>query len=65
MDSTAAAYSPSDGDTEPSSLIVVVGGGIAGAMMALSLARRGLRVDLYEKRPDFRLSLDGPSFTTT
>ncbi|MBU6428325.1 MAG: FAD-dependent monooxygenase, partial [Cyanobacteria bacterium REEB65] len=32
----------------------VVGGGLAGALMALYLARRGQLVDLYEKRPDMR-----------
>lgn len=36
--------------------IVVVGAGLAGSMMALMLARRGFLVDLYEKRPDFRLA---------
>jgi kynurenine 3-monooxygenase len=37
----------------------VVGAGLAGSMMALMLAKRGYHVDLYEKRPDFRLS-EGP-----
>jgi len=30
--------------------VVVVGAGLAGSMMALMLASRGLRVELYEKR---------------
>lgn len=34
----------------------VVGAGLAGSMMALMLARRGFYVDLYEKRPDFRVA---------
>jgi folate-dependent tRNA-U54 methylase TrmFO/GidA len=37
-------------------LIAVVGAGLAGSMMALMLAKRGYHVDLYEKRPDFRLT---------
>ena len=39
--------------------IMVVGAGIAGAMMALMLGRRGLHVDLYEKRGDFRTAHAG------
>jgi len=39
------------GDDAP---VVVVGAGLAGSMMALMLVRRGFRVELYEKRPDFR-----------
>jgi NADPH-dependent 2,4-dienoyl-CoA reductase/sulfur reductase-like enzyme len=34
----------------------VVGAGLAGSMAALMLAKRGYSVDLYEKRPDFRIS---------
>jgi 2-polyprenyl-6-methoxyphenol hydroxylase-like FAD-dependent oxidoreductase len=36
--------------SESSDPVVVVGAGLAGAMMALILAKRGLRVELYEKR---------------
>jgi len=32
----------------------VVGAGLAGALLALLLARRGLEVVLYERRPDPR-----------
>jgi kynurenine 3-monooxygenase len=32
----------------------IVGAGLAGALLALLLARRGLRVTLYERRPDPR-----------
>jgi kynurenine 3-monooxygenase len=40
----------------------VVGGGLGGTMMALYLARRGYRVDLYERRPDLRAhDVPGPS----
>ena len=34
----------------------IVGAGLAGALLALLLARRGLRVALYERRPDPRQS---------
>jgi kynurenine 3-monooxygenase len=34
----------------------IVGAGLAGALLALLLARRGLRVRLYERRPDPRQS---------
>ncbi len=34
--------------------IVVIGGGLAGVLLAISLARRGYRVDVYERRPDPR-----------
>ncbi len=36
--------------------INIVGAGLAGALLALLLARRGLRVSLYERRPDPRQS---------
>jgi len=34
--------------------IVIVGGGLAGSLLANSLARRGLEVDVYEMRGDIR-----------
>jgi kynurenine 3-monooxygenase len=34
--------------------VSIVGAGLAGALLALLLARRGLRVTLYERRPDPR-----------
>ena len=34
--------------------INIVGAGLAGALLALLLARRGLAVTLYERRPDPR-----------
>lgn len=34
--------------------VVIVGAGLAGSLMAIFLARRGYRVDLYERRPDSR-----------
>lgn len=34
--------------------IVIVGAGPVGSLLALTLARRGLEVDLYERRPDMR-----------
>ena len=33
---------------------VIIGGGLAGSLMALFLARRGYRVDVLERRPDPR-----------
>jgi len=35
--------------------VIIVGGGLAGALMACYLARAGYRVDVYEKRPDPRV----------
>ncbi len=34
--------------------VAVVGAGLAGSLMAIMLARRGLKVHLYERRPDPR-----------
>jgi kynurenine 3-monooxygenase len=34
--------------------IAIAGAGLAGTLMAILLARRGYRVDVFEKRPDFR-----------
>jgi len=34
--------------------IVLLGAGLAGSLMAAYLARRGFRVDVYERRPDMR-----------
>jgi len=34
----------------------IVGAGLAGALLAVLLARRGLAVDLYDRRPDPRLA---------
>ena len=35
--------------------VIVVGAGLAGSMMALLLGKRGLRVELYEMRGDYRI----------
>jgi kynurenine 3-monooxygenase len=40
--------------THPGRAVNIVGAGLAGALLALLLARRGLRVTLYERRPDPR-----------
>jgi kynurenine 3-monooxygenase len=34
--------------------VAIVGGGLAGSLLALGLAQRGHRVDVYERRPDPR-----------
>ncbi|KAJ2706601.1 kynurenine 3-monooxygenase, mitochondrial precursor [Coemansia sp. IMI 203386] len=40
----------------PEKTVVVVGGGLVGSLAACYFAKRGWKVDLYEKRPDIRLS---------
>jgi len=35
----------------------IIGGGLAGSLLAILLARRGFRVDVYERRPDPRVAL--------
>ncbi|MFC4727621.1 FAD-dependent oxidoreductase [Coralloluteibacterium thermophilus] len=39
----------------PDRPLTLVGGGLAGALMATLLARRGRRVEVYERRPDPRV----------
>lgn len=39
--------------------VAVVGGGLAGSLLALALAQRGQGVDLYERRPDPRSDTAG------
>jgi kynurenine 3-monooxygenase len=41
-------------DQESDSRIAIVGGGLAGSLLALALAQQGYGVDLYERRPDPR-----------
>ena len=38
----------------------IIGGGLAGALMANYLANAGYQVDVYEKRPNFREGKGGP-----
>lgn len=40
--------------TQKNDNIALIGAGLAGALLAVLLARRGFRVTLYEKRPDMR-----------
>lgn len=35
--------------------VAIVGGGLAGSLLALALAQQGLGVDVYERRPDPRI----------
>jgi kynurenine 3-monooxygenase len=39
----------------PSEPIAVIGAGLTGPLLALSLAQRGYKVNVYERRPDMRL----------
>ncbi len=39
--------------------ITLVGAGLAGSLLAIFLARRGFRVEVYEKRPDIRRESTG------
>ncbi len=34
--------------------IAIVGGGLVGSLLALSLTKRGFDVDVFERRPDMR-----------
>lgn len=43
--------------SQPSDEVIVVGAGIAGCFLALFLARRGYKVQVLEKRPDFRVKV--------
>jgi len=36
--------------------VAIVGGGLAGSLLALALAEQGLGVDVYERRPDPRIA---------
>ncbi len=35
--------------------IVIIGAGLAGSLLAINLAKRGMTVDVYEARGDMRL----------
>lgn len=41
-------------ENKPTKKVVVVGGGLAGALMAVYMAKRGFKVDVYEARKDPR-----------
>lgn len=41
-------------DTSTSSRVAVVGGGLVGSLLSLFLSRRGVEVELFERRPDPR-----------
>jgi len=51
----------------PEQNVAIVGAGLAGTLMAMYLARRGWRVDVYERRADPRLNrfVDGRSINMT
>ena len=34
--------------------VIIVGAGLAGSLMAIYLAQKGLAVEVYESRPDMR-----------
>jgi kynurenine 3-monooxygenase len=35
--------------------VILIGAGVSGSLLAVFLARRGFRVDIYERRPDMRV----------
>jgi len=41
-------------EDKPTKKVAVVGGGLAGALMAVYMAKRGFKVDVYEARKDPR-----------
>lgn len=43
------------GKPSPDKTITLIGAGLAGALLAIFLSKRGYRVELYERRPDPRL----------
>src|SRR5689334_17819693 len=46
--------------SEPAPGVTLVGAGLAGSLLAILLARRGLRVTVYERRADpRRVTVDG------
>ncbi|MCA9788342.1 MAG: methylenetetrahydrofolate--tRNA-(uracil(54)-C(5))-methyltransferase (FADH(2)-oxidizing) TrmFO [Cyanobacteria bacterium HKST-UBA05] len=48
---TALPNAPTDVPDRHTAPVAVIGGGLAGSEAALQLARRGIRVDLYEMKP--------------
>ena len=46
--------------TPTSDPITIVGAGLAGSLLAIFLAKRGARVEVYERRPDPRQSATSP-----
>lgn len=40
--------------TDDNGRVAIVGGGLAGSLLALALAKKGVGVDVYERRPDPR-----------
>ena len=38
----------------PENRVVLIGAGLAGSLLAIYLARRGMRVTVFEARPDMR-----------
>ncbi len=40
--------------TRNSGHVILVGAGLAGSLLAVYLAKRGFRIDMYERRPDMR-----------
>ena len=41
------------------SKVIVVGAGLAGSLLAIYLAKRGIQVDVFEARPDMRKGQTG------
>lgn len=36
--------------------IIIVGGGLCGSLLSIMMAKRGFKVDVYERRPDMRVA---------
>ena len=52
----AASHKPSHNTPNSSHTITLVGAGLTGPLLAISLAQRGFPVQIFERRPDMRLT---------
>ena len=55
-DTTSSTTAPTSGAAPKIEHVAIVGAGLAGCLLAALLAKRGIAVDLYERRPDPRLA---------
>jgi len=54
MDSSTSTGAQGENSGNGSKSIIVVGAGLAGSLLAVYLAKRGYKVDVYERREDIR-----------